>query len=132
MNWLKRTRLVLAWLAGLYLASMYVGMGTIKFDPEGFWTAAFERWGYPVWLRLLVGSIEVGGGILLLVPWVATYAAAAVGFVMAGAWITRFNDGRMVDVAFVTLYMAALLWIGFEWRGYRWPRRKKPSEASAE
>jgi hypothetical protein len=41
-----------AWLVGLYLARMYVEMGWVKFDPDGFWTEAFESWGYPVWLRL--------------------------------------------------------------------------------
>jgi len=37
---------------------MYVRNGWMKFDPQGFWTAPFERWGYPVWLRLAVGMIE--------------------------------------------------------------------------
>lgn len=68
MGRLKTLRLVLGYLAGLYLAQMYVGMGLIKFDPDGFWTAAFERWGYPMWLRLTVGIAEVGGGTALLLP----------------------------------------------------------------
>lgn len=58
-TWLKRARLAAAWLLGLYLADIFVRMGWIKFDPEGFWTAAFERWGYPTWLRIAVGAIEV-------------------------------------------------------------------------
>lgn len=119
----KKLRLLAAWALGLYLAQMYVRMGWIKFDPAGFWTAAFERWGYPVWLRWVVGGIEVGGGLLLLLPWVASYAALALGLVMAGAWMTRVLDARFVDVAWITVYFVALLWIAVEWWPFRWPRR---------
>lgn len=130
---LKRVRLVVAWCLGLYLANMYVRMGWIKFDPHGFWTPAFERWGYPVWLRWLVGVVEVGGGVLLLVPWVASYAALAVSVVMTGAWVTRFRDARFVDVAWITVYVAALWWIAFEWWPFRRPRldRQRPSRDAA-
>jgi putative oxidoreductase len=119
---LKKVRLLAAWCLGAYLALMYVRMGWVKFDPAGFWTAAFERWGYPVWLRWLVGAIEVGGGLLLLVPWVASYAALGVSLVMVGAWVTRVRDGRYVDVAWITAYLLALVWIAFEWWQFRWPR----------
>lgn len=122
MTW-KRLRLVLSYLAALYLARMYLGMGWVKFDPEGFWTGAFERWGYPVWLRLAVGAAEVGGAILLILPWTASYGAGLLLAVMLGAWVTRLVDGRMVDVAWITLYMAALTWIGWEWWSKRWKPR---------
>ncbi len=125
---LKRLRLVLAWLLGAYLAKMYVEMGWVKFDPEGFWTAAFERWGYPVSLRYAVGVVEVVGGALLLVPWLASYAALSVGGVMIGAWITRAQDARWVDVAWISVYLAALLWIAFEWWAWRRPRFRKTVE----
>ncbi len=123
--WLRRARLVGAWLLGLYLARMYVEMGWIKFDPEGFWTGAFERWGYPPWLRIGVGVAEVAGGIALVVPWIASYGAAVVAAVMAGAWATRAGDGRWTDVLWISLYLGALAWIGFEWWGYRWRRRMR-------
>jgi hypothetical protein len=61
-NWLKRVRLIAAWCLGAYLADIFIRMGWIKFDPNGFWTLAFERWGYPPWLRVAVGLIEVVGG----------------------------------------------------------------------
>ncbi len=41
--WWIRIRRGLAWVVGLYLAQMYIQMGWVKFNPEGFWTAAFER-----------------------------------------------------------------------------------------
>ena len=41
LSWSKRVRLIAAWCLGAYLADMFIRMGWIKFDPEGFWTAAF-------------------------------------------------------------------------------------------
>lgn len=127
--WLRRARLAGAWLLGLYLARMYVEMGWIKFDPEGFWTDAFERWGYPAWLRVAVGAAEVGGGISLVVPWVATYGAALLAAVMVGAWATRAGDGRWTDVLWISAYLVALGWIGFEWWTFRWRRAPQPAAA---
>lgn len=121
--WVRRTRLVAAWLVGLYLARMYVPMGWVKFDPEGFWTAAFSRWGYPEWLRIGVGIAEVAGGIALVIPWIASYGAGLVALVMAGAWVTRASDGRWTDVFWISAYLLALGWITFEWWRFRirWP-----------
>jgi uncharacterized membrane protein YphA (DoxX/SURF4 family) len=127
-NW-KKTRLVLAWLLAVYLARMFIEMGWVKFDPEGFWTDAFERWGYPVGLRVLVGVLEVGGAVLILVPWVASYGAIALFIVMLGAWMTRFGDGRFVDVAWISGYIVGLGWIAFEWWGKRWIPGGNPGSA---
>lgn len=129
----KKLRLIAVWCLSLYLAHMYVKMGWIKFDPNGFWTPAFERWGYPVWLRWLVGGIEVTGGLLLLMPWVASYAASALGLVMVGAWVTRMRDARFVDVAWITVYFVALVWIAFEWWPFRLYRggRAEPGRSAA-
>jgi uncharacterized membrane protein YphA (DoxX/SURF4 family) len=130
--WWKRIRLAVSWLLGLYLARMFVSMGWVKFDPEGFWTAAFERWGYPVWLRLLVGGIETVGGVALLIPWVATYAGVALAVVMGGAWVTRLMDGRFVDVAWITAYAIGVLWVAFEWRGFVLPKGVRERLTRAE
>lgn len=123
--WWIRIRRVLAWAVGLYLANMFVRNGWDKFDPEGFWSAPFERWGYPVWLRLLVGFIETVGGALILVPWTATYAGVSLAVVMAGAAYTRFGSGYPQDVMWITAYGIALLWIAFEWRAFRLPSTRR-------
>lgn len=82
IGWWKAARLLLAWGAGLYLANLYIEMGWVKFDPQGFWTDAFVHWGYPTWLGITVGVLEVAGGAMLVIPWLASYGAAAVGVVM--------------------------------------------------
>ena len=116
---IRQGRLLAAWILALYLARMYVTMGWIKFDPAGFWTAAFTRWGYPPWFRVLIGALEVLGGLLLILPWTASYGAVTLVLVMLGAWGTRAHDGRWVDVAWISAYVAGLLWIGYEWWSFR-------------
>ena len=117
--WWIRIRRILAWVVGLYLARIFIRNGWGKFSPDGFWAEPFARWGYPVWLRLLVGVIETAGGILILIPWTATYAGVAVAVVMAGAFYTRWGSGFPEDLAWIAAYAVALLWIAFEWRSFR-------------
>jgi uncharacterized membrane protein YphA (DoxX/SURF4 family) len=118
----KRIRRGLAILVGLYMGWMYVRNGWMKFDPQGFWTAPFERWGYPVWLRLAVGVIETAGGLMIVVPWVATYGSICLIVVMIGAWFTRLGSGYPEDVIWITIYILGLAWIAFEWWGMRRPK----------
>jgi putative oxidoreductase len=105
-------------------------MGWVKFDPEGFWTAAFARWGYPAWFRVLIGGLEVAGGVCLVVPWTAGYGALVLALVMLGAWGTRAHDGRWVDVAWISAYLLGLAWIGYECWSFRL-RLRKSAEAAA-
>lgn len=111
---------------GLYLGWMYVHQGWIKFDPNGFWTAAFQRWGYPPALRWLVGAVEVAGGVSLIVPPVASYGAASLVIVMLGAAVTRARGNHWVDVAWIVAYTVGLLWIAATWWGLRWRFPARP------
>ena len=64
---------VLLWAASLYLAWLFIQQGYVKFDAEGFWSGAFERWGYPVWFMFLIGFLECLGAILILIPRTGAY-----------------------------------------------------------
>lgn len=123
-------RRTLALAVGVYLGLMFIRHGVDKFDPAGFWAEPFERWGYPVWLRVLVGAIETGGGVALVIPWLATWGGLAVAVVMGGAMVTRAGTGNWGDVLWIAVYAAGCLWIAWEWRRWRLPRRAvKPTDA---
>ncbi|MDX1395767.1 MAG: DoxX family protein [Gemmatimonadota bacterium] len=117
-------RLGVALLVGVYLIGIYFSNGVDKFDPSGFWAEPFRRWGYPVWLRLLVGVLESAGSAMLVIPWLATWGGLATAVAMAGALYTRLPSGYWTDVAWITLWLALSLWIAWEWREWRWPQRE--------
>lgn len=85
----KYLRPTLLWLVTLFLVTVFVNAGWPKFSAESGWGRAFAHWGFPNWFRVLVGVIEVAGGLLLLVPRTAVYAAAALAVIMLGAMGTH-------------------------------------------
>lgn len=126
---LRQARRAGAWLVGIYLGWTYLQQGLIKFDPAGFWTEAFEAWGYPTWLRQLVGVIEVVGGVGLVLPWIASYSALGLIVVMLGAWGTLARGAHWADLVWPTAYLVALAWIAWEWWASR-PRRGRGGAAA--
>ena len=125
----RKWRRVTVYILGLLVGLVFVSQGLMKFDANGFWTPAFERWGYPVWFRYLIGGLETVGGALLFVPRTATYGAGMLIPVMLGAFVTRLNDGRIGDVISVVVYVMLLLWFAYEWRNDRWLRTRRVDEA---
>ena len=99
---------LLAGLLGLaFLASG--GMKLAGMDAEGF-----ARFGYPGWFFYVIGLMEVGGGLLVLVPATRLYGAAVIGCVMIGALVTHFKMDETGDLAApgVLFAMAAVLvWV---------------------
>jgi uncharacterized membrane protein YphA (DoxX/SURF4 family) len=85
----------LLWLLSLFLTVVFVNAGWPKFSNTSGWARAFAAWGFPNWFRVLVGIVEVAGGLLLLVPQTAVYAAAALAVIMLGAMGTHIiADGN--------------------------------------
>lgn len=123
----RRARLVAAWLVGTYLAQLFVRTGWGQFSGDVFWTEAFATWGFPTWFRVLVGVVELAGGVALIIPWLASYGGVALCLVMMGAWSTLAHDLRWREMAVVALYGTAAGWIAYEWWWLRL-RRRPPSD----
>jgi hypothetical protein len=85
----------------------------------------FRQWGYPDHFYLVIGAIEVAGGIGLLIPRVASYCATVLSLVMIGASATQVlrggRDGVGEIVFAVMLAVIALI---------RWPDRWRPKAAA--
>ncbi len=104
--YLTKFRPALFWLMSLWFAESLMRNGIRKFDTDGFWTPAFEEWGYPVWFRVLVGVLETVGAILLVIPKVRHYGGFILSIVMFGALITRIVYGTSLSDATYLLFMA--------------------------
>ncbi|MGW9685279.1 DoxX family protein [Flagellimonas sp. 2504JD1-5] len=105
----KLTKLqpILIWIMSAWLAHSMILNGIRKLDPDGFWTNAFTNWGYPVWFRVLVGILEVSGGLLLLIPKVRHWGGLILAPVMVGALVTRLVHGTVYDDAIFLLFVVA-------------------------
>ena len=58
----------------------------------------FAHWGYPVWSMYIVGLVEVGGAIGLLIPSVRFYAAVLLACNMVGAAFTHYRNAELLNI----------------------------------
>ena len=98
------------WGLSIVLALLFVGVGASKITSPG-WAERFADGGYPGWFRLVVGVVELGAGLALLVPAVRPYATLVLIVVMLGATATHVvhaEGPRAVVTIALTALMAAL------------------------
>jgi uncharacterized membrane protein YphA (DoxX/SURF4 family) len=77
----KRAVRVLATLLGIAM----IGGGAMKLIGQPSQVAAFAAWGLPTWFRALVGTFEVLGGSLLIVPATTPAGSLILSTIMVGA-----------------------------------------------
>lgn len=103
---LTKAKPILLWLIGAYLSYKLMINGFRKFDPDGMWTKAFIKWGYPAWFRIFIGVLEVGGGLLLLIPRTRHFGGLVLATVMIGALVTRLIFGTSLNDALAIAFNA--------------------------
>ena len=59
---------------------MTIGAGAVNFAGPSPIRSSFARWGYPAGFHQVTGALEVGAGVLLLIPNIAH--AGAIGSVV--------------------------------------------------
>lgn len=115
---MARVKTIGLWLLQILLAVVMIGPGFQKFTGPT-WERMFRTWGYPDNFYLVIGAIEVVGGLCLLVPRTAAYGAAALVPVMLGAAFTQILRGGRNGVGeFVFAALLALVAI-VRWRRMR-------------
>jgi uncharacterized membrane protein YphA (DoxX/SURF4 family) len=103
------------WTLTILLALEFFLAGGGKFAGGGAgWSANFARWGLPHWLPPVVGLVEVGSALLLLIPRLAMLGALGLGVVMVGAMgthVTHGEGGRVVFCAILLVLSALVAWM---------------------
>ena len=108
------------WILTVLLALMFTNAGVRKFFENGGWTWMFRHVGFPDWFRIVIGVLETGAALLLLVPRTAAYGAITVIVVMLGAIGTNLAahmPAHGLVPAVVSLLVAVVVLAG------RWRRR---------
>jgi putative oxidoreductase len=116
------------WVLTLLLAVVMVGPGSSKFTGRT-WERMFRQWGYPDGFYLVIGAIEVIGGVALLVPRLASYSAILLSLVMVGAAATQILRGGRNGVGEIVFAVLLALIAVIRWRD-RW-RPKAPMTIAA-
>lgn len=103
-----RNEAIVVWIVSVLLAAVFATTGIAKLigrDPIGLQAAAMN--GFPQWLRTLVGIVETGGAVALLIPPVAAVAASLLALLMVPATITQWVSAE--PGLFVPVLLFALL-----------------------
>jgi uncharacterized membrane protein YphA (DoxX/SURF4 family) len=104
-----RSRIVIA-LAAL-LGTAMIGGGAMKLAGQSSQVAAFAAWGLPAWFRALVGTFEVLGGFLLIVPTTAPAGSVILSTIMVGALWAHAANGEWSHLAPVVVLLTLFLTI---------------------
>jgi putative oxidoreductase len=102
----RRVRTVAIWVARIGLGAQFVMGGAAKLAGDAQMVAMFDDIGAGQWFRLVVGVLEIAGGIGLLVPRLSRLAAAGLVALMIGAAIT--NVGVLGTAPTLPLVFGAL------------------------
>jgi uncharacterized membrane protein YphA (DoxX/SURF4 family) len=101
----SRTLSVVATVLGLMMAVS----GLTKLAGESHQVAMFAMVGLPNWFLALVGTFEVIGGILLLVPAATPIGSLILSTIMVGALWTHAAQGEWIKLLPVSVLLLLLL-----------------------
>jgi putative oxidoreductase len=111
------------WVLTVFETLTIGGAGTAKFRSD-VWVHMFEGWGYPTTFTYVVGTAEIVGALLLLVPRATSWAASGLIVIMLGALGTLTTTDFATGLG-VKAPLAHLLFLAVLLRG-RWPGRWRP------
>lgn len=89
----QKTKNVLAWVLAVLLGLNFVMSGYPKILPNDNMIRRFENWGYSESFAILIGILEMLGGLLVFIPKTAFYGALLLSVVMVGAIATHLLTG---------------------------------------
>ena len=110
----KSADAIVVWVLSVILAAVFATTGLAKLigtEPIGLQAAAMN--GFPQWIRMVVGIVEIGGAVMLMIPPIAAAGAALLALLMLPATITQVVS-RQPGV-FVPILLFVLLLI-VAWR----------------
>lgn len=116
----KKVGTILLWLLTIAVGLAMTLAGASKFFARDMWLGLFVGWGYPAVFSYVIGALEVVGGIGVLIPKYATYAASLIAMIMIGAAATLLlNPGDMGPATPIANIVAFSI-IAFARRDVRW------------
>jgi putative oxidoreductase len=104
-----RNRVVSA--LAVLLGVVMIGGGAVKLAGVQSQVVAFTAWGLPGWFRALVGTFEILGGLLLIVPATIPAGSVILSTIMVGAVWAHIANGEWPHVVPVAILLTLFLTI---------------------
>ena len=114
---ISRTKNIWSWVLLGILGLLFLVAGAGKL--AGSADLMFEEWGYAAWFAMVIGALEVAGGIGLLIPRLAKPAIGGLGIIMLGAAYTHLVSGEAPQVIRPLVFFILLgvaFWLRMETR----------------
>jgi len=96
----------------IVLGLLFVAIGSMTVAGRKMFVENFRRFGYPQWFRVVTGSLEVLGGLGLLIgiwlPWLAALASAGLILAMLGAVVTEVRTREPLQKIVLPIVLGAL------------------------
>lgn len=107
----SKTKNIILWVLQILLGVFYVAQAVPKLMGNEEVIANFKRWGLPGSFHLVIGGLELFGGLLLFYPKTAAYSAIGLIVLMVGATFTHIlnNEGAMVLMPVIPMLLLAVV-----------------------
>jgi putative oxidoreductase len=81
----SKSRNIATWVITVIMTAVFVAAGFAKVSGDETMVEAFTTMGLPGWFRIAIGSLELLGGVSLLVPALTGTSAFGLSIIMIGA-----------------------------------------------
>ena len=103
----SKGKTITMWVLSGLVAAMMLMAGAPKLMGQEKVVQDFAAMGFPSWFVYLIGVMEVGGAILLLIPKTAAFGVVILGVTMIGAvgTLIKMGDipGSLIPFAFLVV-----------------------------
>lgn len=87
----SRLPLIALWVLRILAAALFIFAGAMKLSSQPMMVASFDAVGLGQWFRYLTGSLELIGGLAVLVPRISVLGASLLLIVDIGAFVAQLT-----------------------------------------
>jgi uncharacterized membrane protein YphA (DoxX/SURF4 family) len=109
----SRATTATAWTLQILLAAAFLAAGGAKLAGVPMMVQVFDALGLGQWFRIVTGLVEVGGGVVLLVPGLAAFGATVLGTTMVFAALAHILvlPGSPLPAVVLFVLSALVVWL---------------------
>jgi uncharacterized membrane protein YphA (DoxX/SURF4 family) len=120
MSHFKGKRMIM-WVLQILVGVLFILQGYLKLSGKPEVVENFQRWGYQDWFLTLIGTLEILGGLGLLVKMTARWAASGLALLMLGAAWTHISNSEGAATVVPLIVLVLLLVVAC----LRWPKSRR-------